>query len=151
MEAVCVLESGVVRFHAKGTRCVVSCDLKGLSPGKHGLHVHAHGDLTDGCASTCAHYNPTGSKHGGPTGEHRHRGDLGNVLVDEHGESHQTMVCDVAVREIVGRALVLHADEDDLGRQGTPESETTGSAGARIDCGVIGICKEAKEPECVVQ
>ena len=41
------------------------------------------------------------------------------------------------------RSVILHADEDDLGRGGFPDSKTTGHAGARIACGVIGIAEEA--------
>lgn len=155
MEAICVLKCGIVRFRNKdATSCLVSYVLQGLTPGNHGLHVHRYGDLTKGCTSTCDHYNPTGSKHGGPKGARRHRGDLGNIYVDRDGNSRQTIECDVRVEEIVGRALVLHADEDDLGTGGTKESETTGSAGARIDCGIIGISKEIEDenqPECVLQ
>ena len=44
-----------------------------------------------------------------------------------------------AERSVVGRALVLHADADDLGKGGYPDSLTTGHAGARIACGVIGL------------
>ena len=39
---------------------------------------------------------------------------------------------------VLGRSCVLHADEDDLGRGGHKLSKTTGNAGARIACGVIG-------------
>ena len=42
------------------------------------------------------------------------------------------------------RSVILHADEDDLGRGGFPDSKTTGHAGARIACGVIGIAEDAK-------
>lgn len=37
--------------------------------------------------------------------------------------------------------LQVHADEDDLGRGGFPDSKTTGHAGGRLSCGVIGIAK----------
>jgi len=40
---------------------------------------------------------------------------------------------------IVGRATVIHADEDDLGRGKFEDSKTTGHAGARLACGVIGL------------
>ena len=38
---------------------------------------------------------------------------------------------------IVGRAMVLHAGEDDLGQGGESDSLTTGHAGARLGCGEI--------------
>lgn len=44
----------------------------------------------------------------------------------------------VGVRGAVGRALVIHAKPDDLGRGGTEESIKTGSSGARLACGIIG-------------
>jgi Cu-Zn family superoxide dismutase len=43
---------------------------------------------------------------------------------------------------ILGRTVVIHADPDDLGRGGHELSKTTGNAGGRLACGVIGICKE---------
>ncbi|VDM29127.1 unnamed protein product [Toxocara canis] len=39
---------------------------------------------------------------------------------------------------ILGRTIVVHQNADDLGRGGSPLSNTTGNAGGRIACGIIG-------------
>jgi Cu-Zn family superoxide dismutase len=39
--------------------------------------------------------------------------------------------------------IIIHKDEDDLGRGGNKESLKTGNAGERIGCGVIGITKSS--------
>ncbi|XP_044455440.1 superoxide dismutase [Cu-Zn] 4A isoform X1 [Triticum aestivum] len=40
---------------------------------------------------------------------------------------------------IVGRAVVVHGDADDLGKGGHELSKSTGNAGARVACGIIGL------------
>ena len=45
---------------------------------------------------------------------------------------------------IIGRSIVIHENPDDLGKGGYPDSKTTGHAGKRIACGVIGYSKNNK-------
>lgn len=73
----------------------------------------------------------------------RHVGDFGNVLADENGRV-STSFSDKVVtlfgaRSIIGRAIVVHSDEDDLGKTNHPDSHKTGNAGGRVACGIIGI------------
>jgi len=123
----------------------VSGEVSGLAAGKHGFHIHQFGDYSNGCTSTGGHFNPDGKVHGGPCDEARHAGDLGNIIADDKGvakvELKDAQIPLTGVNSIIGRAIVVHADEDDLGKGGYEDSKTTGHAGARLACGVIGITK----------
>ncbi|KAL6733535.1 hypothetical protein Aduo_004177 [Ancylostoma duodenale] len=125
----------------------VKVDVRGLRPNsRHGFHVHQLGDLTNGCTSAGPHYNPGNNNHGGPTDPIRHVGDLGNIVSNSRGiarvwlRDNQVMID--GMKSVIGRAVVVHANVDDLGR-GTgaqrEESLRTGNAGPRLACGVIGI------------
>ena len=116
------------------------CNIDNLAPGRHGFHIHRLGDLRDGCNSACDHYNPENCHHGGRTSRTRHKGDLGNVEADASRRCADTFEANVSLKDIIGRMLIIHADEDDLGMGDTEESLKTGSAGKRIACGVIGLC-----------
>lgn len=132
--------------NGKFSHTEIEVHLGGLSPGKHGFHIHESGNLLEGCKSCCSHFNPTGVKHGGPNDSlsKRHIGDLGNVIADKNGNVNYTFkdrfirLCGNS-RNIIGRSVVVHQGEDDLGRGGDLESTKTGNAGARIGCGVIGL------------
>ena len=133
--------SGVVKFEQTDAGCKITWDLLGLTPGKHGFHIHEFGDCNceDGkCAG--AHFNPEGKKHGGPTSAERHVGDLGNVVADEKGVAKGEMVDKLislgGANSVVGRAVIVHEKEDDM------KTDPTGDAGGRIGIGVIGIAKE---------
>lgn len=123
----------------------------GLTPGKHGFHIHEKGDLTDGCASTGGHYNPDKVSHGAPNDQVRHVGDLGNIVADENGVAKtsysDTVVSLYGARSVLGRAIVIHAEVDDLGKTNHPDSLKTGNAGGRVTCGVIGVLAPFDEPE----
>uniref|UniRef100_E3W9A4 Superoxide dismutase [Cu-Zn] n=1 Tax=Spirogyra sp. KG0101 TaxID=180961 RepID=E3W9A4_9VIRI len=121
----------------------VALKITGLAPGKHGFHLHQFGDTTNGCMSTGPHFNPNGLTHGGPDDEIRHAGDLGNVIANEEGIAEATILDSQiplsGTNSIVGRAFVIHELEDDLGKGGHELSATTGNAGGRLACGVIGL------------
>ena len=120
----------------------------GLVPNAlHGFHVHEAGDLTDKCMSMCAHFNPHNKNHGGPNSKERHVGDLGNIRTDNNGNANyifydKLISLNYNKTNIIGRGLIIHADADDLGEGGFDDSHTTGHAGKRIACAVIGYAKE---------
>ena len=85
----------------------VTGQITGLAPGKHGFHIHQFGDLTDGCTSAGAHFNPFNKEHGGPSDDDRHAGDLGNVIAGSDG---------VAIVDIVDREIPLDGPYSVIGR-----------------------------------
>ncbi len=117
-----------------------------LTPGLHGLHIHQFGDLSDGCKSAGPHYNPFGTTHGGRDTKTRHFGaDFGNIEVKPDGTATLDFVDPetklIGPYSVIGRSLVLHAGEDDLGLGGDEESLKTGNSGPRVACGIIGLAE----------
>jgi len=136
--------TGTVTFEQKNGVTTVYGDLHNLDPlSSRGFHIHQFGDLSDGCLSAGPHFNPFSKNHGAPSDAERHVGDLGNIRTDSTGSASFTfedsLISLNGPLSIVGRAVVLHAGTDDLGRGGDPESLKTGNAGARAACGVIGL------------
>ena len=131
---------GVVTFTASEGGVHVSATVSGLTPGKHGFHIHQYGDCSssDG-KSAGGHFNPENKQHGAPDAEIRHIGDLGNITADDSAngsldyvDSHLTFD---GANSIIGRGVIVHAGNDDL------TSQPTGAAGARVACGTIGVAK----------
>jgi Cu-Zn family superoxide dismutase len=126
---------------------IIDIHIEGLKKnGLHGFHVHQCGDMSDKCESMCAHFNPFGKKHGCPGAKERHVGDLGNLKTNTLGIAQYQQIDDMiklrgTKANIIGRGLIIHADEDDCGLGGQEDSLTTGHAGKRIACAVIGYAK----------
>ncbi len=150
MKAIAVFNSkvsGVVTFEEEYDYIVIDIELKGLSKNRlHGFHVHEAGDLTDKCESMCAHFNPYNKQHGGPGSKNRHVGDLGNLKSDKNGNVKIRMIDNIiklkGKANIIGRGLIIHADEDDLGNGLNEASKINGNSGKRIACAIIGISKD---------
>ncbi|ONM60863.1 Superoxide dismutase [Zea mays] len=146
VKAVAVLAGtdvkGTIFFSQEGDGpTTVTGSISGLKPGLHGFHVHALGDTTNGCMSTGPHFNPVGKEHGAPEDEDRHAGDLGNVTAGEDGVVNvnitDSQIPLAGPHSIIGRAVVVHADPDDLGKGGHELSKSTGNAGGRVACGKL--------------
>ncbi|MCX6287322.1 MAG: superoxide dismutase family protein [Bacteroidetes bacterium] len=146
-KAICVLYatqgntvSGTVIFTRLPEGVRVVADLNGLTPGKHGFHIHEFGDCSspDG-SSAGGHFNPSGSPHGSPMDMSRHAGDMGNIEADANGKAHMEYIDPHmsfdGPASILGRSVIVHAKEDDM------KTQPTGNAGPRIACGVIGLSK----------
>ncbi|KAL3204501.1 hypothetical protein MRX96_011509 [Rhipicephalus microplus] len=147
IKAVCVLSGsdttkGTLHFtqECEGKPVKVVGEITGLSKGKHGFHIHEFGDNTNAvpaedlprspksCFPTSnrgAHFNPHGKEHGAPIDANRHVGDLGNVEAGDNGDDHLWYMPTQMILERGGHEL----------------SKTTGNAGARLACGVVGITK----------
>jgi len=151
-KAVCVLApdggsgvAGTVWFSQEpGKPTLVKAHITGLSDGLHGFHIHEFGNLTQGCTTAGGHYNPFSRPHGGAEDADRHVGDLGNVKSKGKVAEFELVASQIHLTgqySVVGRSCVVHANEDDLGKGKFDDSKTTGHAGARQACGVIGIDK----------
>ncbi|KAK3573478.1 hypothetical protein QTP86_025309 [Hemibagrus guttatus] len=99
------------------------------------IHIHQYGDLSEGCTSTGGHYNPEGVDH--PL----HPGDFGN-FISRNGKIRRSVTSKATLyggSSVLGRAVVIHEKEDDMGHGEDAGSLLHGNAGARLACCVIGI------------
>jgi superoxide dismutase, Cu-Zn family len=119
---------------------LVRVDVKGLTPGLHGVHVHGVGKCEGPAfASAGGHFNPTQRKHGFKSPEGAHAGDLPNMLVAKDGVGRFEALTDSitlktgpnSLLDNDGSALVIHASADDY------STDPAGNSGDRIACGVI--------------
>merc|ERR1711997_1282947 len=91
------LTSSATNLYARAIQGVrIKGMITGLSPGHHGFHIHAVGDLGNDCKAAGGHFNPDEKLHAAPYDHHRHAGDLGNIVavgkagvayisIDDHG------------------------------------------------------------------
>jgi superoxide dismutase, Cu-Zn family len=129
--------SGTAWLVQEGDHVVVQARVSGLAPNReHGFHVHEKGDCSSPDASSAGeHFNPTHKPHGSPATDH-HAGDLPSLKADASGNAVTSfelkgVLLGSGATDLMGKALVVHADPDDY------TSQPSGNSGKRIACGVI--------------
>jgi superoxide dismutase, Cu-Zn family len=128
--------AGTVTFTKTKRGVRVVAVVYGLTPGEHGFHIHEKGDCSAPDAmSAGAHFNPSGMPHGGPNSLRRHSGDFGNLVANDVGTARSDFVDPYLTFQgpssIIGRAVIVHGQADDL------ITQPAGNAGTRVACGVI--------------
>jgi len=125
------------------TGLLIRIEAEGLTPGWHGVHIHAAGQCAAPFTSAGAHIN-----HGEPRAPHGllnaagpDDGDLPNVFADAQGRVNAEVFTTRAriarngpgqwLWDADGSALVIHASMDDH------TSQPIGGAGDRVVCGVM--------------
>jgi Cu-Zn family superoxide dismutase len=130
--------SGQLTFRQENGFVRVRGEIEGLTPGVHGMHIHEVGDCSAPDASSAgAHFAPHDAIHGAPSqsaGLH-HAGDLGNIVANQEGIASVDVIDDTLTLDggsgLIGRAIIVHAEADDL------VSQPSGNSGDRVACGVI--------------
>jgi Cu-Zn family superoxide dismutase len=132
---------GTITFKDTKKGLSVDTDMKGLSAGEHGFHIHENPSCDsaekDGKLSAAeaagSHFDPEHtSKHLGPKGK-GHLGDLPKLIVDKSGKTQvKGTAARLKISDIEGHSIVIHEHGDNYS-----DHPTLGGGGARIACGVI--------------
>jgi Cu-Zn family superoxide dismutase len=127
---------GTLTFHPYDNSIYIFGDVNRLTPGQHGIHLHAVGKC-EGPAFTTAgpHVNPMSKHHGLQNPAGPHAGDLENITADANGHATVILVTDRTTTDALldsdGSAIVVHATQDDQ------VTDPAGNSGARFACGVL--------------
>jgi Cu-Zn family superoxide dismutase len=140
--------SGTAEFtettYDTGREVTIVVSAKGLTPGLHGVHVHAVGKCEPPSFTAAGgHFDPGPAGNTDPDANHPfHMGDIPNLRVSADGSgtlhARTTRVTlsegPLSVFDADGSAVIVHANED-KGVTGEPKSGVSG--GPRLACGVI--------------
>jgi Cu-Zn family superoxide dismutase len=110
-------EIGTITISSSPYGLILIPDLKNLSPGLHGFHVHQNPDCGPGeqdgkkipGLAAGGHYDPMKTeKHNGPYGD-GHLGDLPALYVDQEGNATLPLLAPrLKISDLRGRSLMIH-------------------------------------------
>lgn len=127
--------SGTVTLKAAGDHLAGQIEASGLTPGEHGMHIHAVGKCeAPAFTSAGGHLNPGSKQHGLQNPQGAHQGDLTALTVKADGTARQEFHASSSIGSILdddGGAFIVHAAPDDQ------KTDPTGNSGDRILCGVF--------------
>lgn len=133
---------GRVELEQTAAGVVLTVEARGLTPGQHGIHLHAVGRCEGPAfASAGGHFNPGGKKHGLKSPDGAHAGDLPNLTVDATGQTRATLTAagvtlmagPTSLLDADGAAVVIHAGPDD------DLTDPAGNSGDRIACAQLAL------------
>jgi Cu-Zn family superoxide dismutase len=125
------------------TVVVIELSAQGLTPGKHGVHLHAVGKCEPDFAAAGGHFDPGPAGNTDPDANHPyHMGDIPNLTVGADGKgtlratTSRVTLSDgpLSLFDADGSAIIIHGNPDQ-GITGEPKSGVSG--GPRVACGVI--------------
>lgn len=128
--------AGTVQISLTKYGLLFTPDLRGLTPGIHGLHVHQNPSCDQNGMAAGGHLDPQGSnKHLGPYNDNGHLGDLPAVYVAADGTSSLPVLAPrlTHLDELRNHALMLHDGGDNY----SDLPVKLGGGGTRMICGII--------------
>jgi Cu-Zn family superoxide dismutase len=134
---------GIIEFQDTAKGLKIWPQLRGLTQGQHGIHVHQNpncaplekdGQIVPGLAAG-GHFDPDNTaRHEGPTGQ-GHLGDLPVLYVGADGKATRSSWAPrLKTTDLAGRAIIIHAGGDNY----SDDPKKLGGGGARVACGVVG-------------
>ena len=139
--------TGTAEFveQAKGTATMVEITVtaSGLTPGRHGVHLHAVGKCEPDFTAAGGHFDPGPAGNTDPDANHPfHMGDIPNLEVGADGKGTMKILTTrvtlsagpLSLFDEDGTAIIIHGNPD----QGTTGASKSGvSGGPRVACGVV--------------
>ena len=139
--------TGTAEFaeQTRGTATMVEITItaSGLTPGRHGVHLHAIGKCEPDFAAAGGHFDPGPAGNTDPDANHPyHMGDLPQISAPATGaatlKATTTRVTlsegPLSLFDEDGTAIIIHGNPD----QGTTGASKSGvSGGPRVACGVV--------------
>jgi superoxide dismutase, Cu-Zn family len=124
---------GTAKVTANGNASKIHLNVKNLTAGTHGIHVHSVAKCEGpDFKSAGPHADTAGKKHGAENPEGPHAGDMKNFEVKKNGTSQAVVDSTLKLDDFAAgdKSIVIHEKGDDY------KTDPAGNSGARVACGL---------------